>query len=71
MTASVTNHLPTIVPSTWDESADVIIVGYGFAGAAAADSYVRGTLGFDSQPKTRAISSLRLRLSVLSSMPLI
>jgi len=36
MTAPVSNHLPTNLPSTWDEEADVVVVGYGFAGSAAA-----------------------------------
>ena len=36
MTASVTNQMSSLLPNTWDEEADVIIVGYGFAGSAAA-----------------------------------
>jgi succinate dehydrogenase/fumarate reductase flavoprotein subunit len=36
MTASVTNHLPTSSPESWDDEADVVIIGYGFAGSAAA-----------------------------------
>jgi hypothetical protein len=35
---------------------------------ALGGDYAREALGVDSQPKTRAISSLRLLLSVLSSM---
>ena len=34
MTASVRSHLSSLLPNIWDDEADVIIVGYGFAGSA-------------------------------------
>lgn len=36
MTAPVTNRLSPPLPDRWDGEADVVIVGYGFAGSAAA-----------------------------------
>ena len=36
MVASVQSHTPSALPSTWDETVDVIIIGSGFAGLSAA-----------------------------------
>ncbi len=36
MSAQATSHKATVMPRTWDEEADVVVVGYGFAGSAVA-----------------------------------
>jgi succinate dehydrogenase/fumarate reductase flavoprotein subunit len=36
MNGSIAQQAPTSVPETWDEAADVVVVGYGFAGSAVA-----------------------------------
>ena len=36
MTVSASVPKPVTLPKTWDEEADVVVVGYGFAGSAAA-----------------------------------
>ncbi|MGD0637816.1 MAG: FAD-binding protein [Nitrososphaerales archaeon] len=35
-TAAIRKSLPTVIPSSWDYTADVVVVGMGFAGEAAA-----------------------------------
>jgi len=36
LTAVASRMLPTVIPSSWDYTADVVVVGMGFAGQAAA-----------------------------------
>ena len=36
MSASPIVHKPNVLPDKWDETVDVVVVGYGFAGSAAA-----------------------------------
>jgi len=36
MTAASTPHKPATLPSKWDETVDVVVIGSGFAGLSAA-----------------------------------